>query len=86
MPAAFAAAGPGSVTSRPLTLSVPLSGWCTPARIFTRVDLPAPFSPTNACTSPARRSTDPSISARTAPKDFAACRSSSTGAAPATSG
>src|SRR5882672_3200542 len=32
----------------------PASGWYTPARIFIKVDLPAPFSPTSACTSPAR--------------------------------
>src|ERR1051325_4607418 len=34
------------------------------------VDLPAPFSPSNACTSPARRSNDTPLSARTAPKDL----------------
>ena len=73
MPAARAAAGPCRVTSRPATVSVPLSGWCTPARIFTSVDLPAPFSPRSACTSPARSSTEPSISAWTAPNDFTAC-------------
>ena len=28
----------------------PSSGWITPVRIFTRVDLPAPFSPTSAWT------------------------------------
>ena len=32
------------------------SGWWTPARIFISVDLPAPFSPTRPCTSPARSS------------------------------
>ena len=40
-----AAAGADSVVSWPPIRSVPLSGWWTPARIFTRVDLPAPFSP-----------------------------------------
>src|SRR5438552_1613124 len=35
------------------------------------VDLPAPFSPNNACTSPARKSNDTPPSARTAPKDLA---------------
>src|SRR5262245_40422940 len=34
------------------------------------VDLPAPFSPSNACTSPACKSKDTPLSARTAPKDF----------------
>src|SRR6185437_15597459 len=72
-------AGPCRVTCRPLTVSVPLSGWCTPARIFTSVDLPAPFSPSSACTSPPRSVTDPSIRAWTAPNDFAACCSSSAG-------
>src|SRR5215469_13634859 len=87
MPAALAAAGPCSVTSCPDTVSVPLSGGYTPARILTRVDLPAPFSPRSACTSPARSSTDPSTRARTAPKDFSACRSASTGCpSPASAG
>src|SRR5215471_11546399 len=36
--------------------------------ILIRVDLPAPFSPTRACTSPARRSNDTPLSARTPPK------------------
>ena len=39
------------------------------------MDLPAPFSPTSACASPAWRSIVPSVTARTAPNDFAAwCR------------
>ena len=33
---------------------VPSSGFCIPYRIFISVDLPAPFSPTTACTSPGR--------------------------------
>ncbi len=70
MPAAMAPAGPCSSVRWPFTRSVPLSGWCTPARIFTTVDLPAPFSPTSACASPARSSIDPSITARTAPNDL----------------
>ena len=45
------------------------------------VDLPAPFSPTSACASPACRSVDPSTTACTAPNDFAACRSDSAGLA-----
>ena len=46
IPAARAAAGPDRLTGWPPTSSSPLSGRWTPARIFTRVDLPAPFSPT----------------------------------------
>src|SRR4051794_27598199 len=74
MPASLAAAGPCNTTSRPSILSDPLSGRWTPPRIFTSVDLPAPFSPTSACTSPACRSSDTSSSARIAPNDFDACR------------
>src|ERR1700677_5181581 len=72
IPAASAIAGPCSVASCPSTSSSPASGWYTPARIFTRGDLPAPFSPTRACTSPAYSSIDPSSIACTAPHDFAA--------------
>ena len=57
----------------PSMSSSPASGWCTPARIFTSVDLPAPFSPTSACASPPYRSIVASTTARTAPNDFAAC-------------
>src|SRR5262249_56964564 len=39
-----------------------------PVMILIRVDLPAPFSPTRACISPARRSNDTPLSARTPPK------------------
>jgi hypothetical protein len=52
-----------------------------PARIFTTVDLPAPFSPTSAWASPADSSIEPSTTARTAPNDLAACSRASTGAA-----
>ena len=37
----------------------------SPASMFIRVDLPAPFSPTTACTSPARKPTDTRSSAST---------------------
>src|SRR5215470_4135670 len=80
IPAARAAAGPCRAISCPSTCSDPASGWYTPARIFTSVDLPAPFSPTRACASPAYSSIDPSVSACTAPNALAACRSTSTGA------
>jgi hypothetical protein len=52
MPVAMASLGVRKATSAPLTLMVPSSGFCMPYRIFIRVDLPAPFSPTIACTVP----------------------------------
>src|SRR5438132_1677793 len=74
-PASRAAAGPCSTTSSPSIRRRPLSGRCTPPRIFTSVDLPAPFSPTSACTSPAFRSIETSSRARIAPNAFDACSS-----------
>src|SRR5438034_11120619 len=44
---------------------VPASGWWAPAMTLISVDLPAPFSPTKAWTSPARRSNDTPLSAWT---------------------
>ena len=44
---------------------LPASRVYTPERIFIRVDLPAPFSPTRACTSPLRTSRWTLCSART---------------------
>src|ERR1700744_2208992 len=43
---------PCSFTAWPSMRISPASGWCTPPRIFMRVDLPAPFSPHKATTSP----------------------------------
>src|SRR5262249_48915924 len=80
IPASWAAPGPFSTVGFPSTVSWPSSGWYTPARIFTSVDLPAPFSPTSACASPPYRSIDPSTIACTAPNDFIAPRSDSSGA------
>jgi hypothetical protein len=60
---------------------VPASGACTPARILTSVDLPAPFSPTSACDSPAYSSRWTSRSAATAPNDFDTSVSASSGRA-----
>ena len=54
IPTAIAAAGEWKVACTPLTVMVPSSGWCMPYRVFIRVDLPAPFSPTRACTVPRR--------------------------------
>src|SRR5215813_9401942 len=61
------------MTCRPLMESEPesgQSGCSAPVMILIRVDLPAPFSPTSAWTSPARRSNETPLSARTAPNDF----------------
>src|SRR4051794_24805077 len=54
MPRAMASAGVWKATSAPSTSIVPSSGRCMPYKIFIRVDLPAPFSPQSACTSPRR--------------------------------
>ena len=68
MPSARAWAGPWMLIGSPSSRIVPLSGWWTPARILTSVLLPAPFSPTSAWTSPARRSSETSSSAWVAPE------------------
>src|SRR5664279_2078401 len=81
IPAACAAAGPEKLTGTPSSSTVPLSGWCTPARIFTNVDFPAPFSPSSACAVPASSRIEPSASAWTAPNALVTCRSSTTGTA-----
>src|SRR5439155_11535664 len=73
IPDARAADGPDRTVSRPSTTSLPRSGRCTPARIFTSVDFPAPFSPTSPCTSPPCRWIETSSSAWIAPKAFDAC-------------
>src|SRR5215510_6546550 len=61
------------MTCRPLMESEPesgQSGCSAPVMILIRVDLPAPFSPTSAWTSPSRRSNETPLSARTAPNDL----------------
>src|SRR5262245_29449221 len=59
MPASCACAGLPKDTGTPARRISPASGVCTPVRALTSVDLPAPFSPSNACTSPgnSRKST-----------------------------
>ena len=68
MPAAMASRGPSNRHALPSTAISPRSGRCTPPRMRTSVDLPAPFSPTSACTSPASTSKSTPSSARVAPK------------------
>ena len=53
IPSERASAGVMCGTARPATASVPASGCSAPVMILISVDLPAPFSPTSACTSPA---------------------------------
>src|SRR5690554_1712341 len=50
-----------------------------PQRIFISVDLPAPFSPSKACTSPAWTSSDTSCRALTPGNDFEMCLRESNG-------
>src|SRR5918997_2513254 len=70
MPAARAAAGLSRCTCCPSRSTRPVSGVCTPARTFTSVDLPAPFSPTSAWASPERSSRCAPRRAATAPNDL----------------
>src|SRR5262245_7740253 len=69
MPSARANAGVICGTSRPATVSRPASGRSAPVMILISVDLPAPFSPTIACTSPACSSKEPEQTALTPPND-----------------
>ena len=73
MPRFCAARGLGISTSCPLMRISPSSFWYTPPSTFMRVDLPAPFSPIKACTSPASSSNLQSFRARTPGKDLLRC-------------
>jgi hypothetical protein len=67
-PAAIAIAGENVAVSAVLcTATVPRSARTRPNATRMSVDLPAPFSPSRACTVPARTSSVTSCSARTAP-------------------
>ena len=68
MPSARAASGLGRLTVLASISISPALGWISPYRILTRVDLPAPFSPSSACTSPRRRSRSIRSLAVNAPK------------------
>src|ERR687889_2465728 len=70
MPSARETCGSMCATRRPATSIVPASGATAPVMILISVDLPAPFSPTSACTSPAHRSKDTPRSARTPAYDL----------------
>src|SRR6187455_3220160 len=70
IPRSMAPWGLWMCVSLPLTRISPASRVSAPARIFINVDLPAPFSPTSACTSPGRTSNVTPLNARTAPNDF----------------
>src|SRR5437667_3705037 len=71
MPCARAVRGFIRVAERPATVSVPWSIDSAPVTILISVDFPAPFSPTSAWTSPARRSNDTPRSACTPANDLA---------------
>src|SRR5258706_262324 len=70
IPSLCAAAGVRWRTGSPAISIVPASGWWAPVMSLMSVDLPAPFSPSNAWTSPWRKSNETPLSARTAPKDL----------------
>ena len=71
MPRAAASRGVSEATVCPPTVIVPVSGTIVPDAMFISVDLPAPFSPRIACTSPESTLTDTSVSAATPPKCLA---------------
>src|SRR5207244_2310380 len=70
IPSRRASGGSSARSVRPATSSVPASGACAPVAIRISVLLPAPFSPTSACTSPGSSSKSTRWSACTAPNDL----------------
>ena len=72
MPSASLSERERNATSRPSSSIVPskLPCGCTPLRISISVDLPAPFSPQIACTSPRRMSMQTPESATTSRNRF----------------
>src|SRR2546423_1022335 len=70
IPNSFATRGELWVTAVPLRMISPASGATAPVMILIRVDLPAPFSPISACTSPARNSNEAFLSACTPAYDL----------------
>src|SRR5688500_20236078 len=70
MPCSMASRGLDGRSARPCQRIAPASGAINPARIFSSVDLPAPFSPTSACALPAATAKLTPRRAVMAPKDF----------------
>src|SRR6185369_7774071 len=70
MPASSASRAEWNRTSRPSSSILPVNVVWTPAMIFIKVDLPAPFSPTRPCTWPSNSSKSTSRKAATPPKDL----------------
>src|SRR3954452_18177181 len=82
IPRSIAARGESIVTGSPRTTTRPSSGPQSPYRIDISVDLPAPFSPSRAWTSPTRRSKSTPSLATIRPKRFVIPRSSSAASTP----
>src|SRR5215207_650150 len=70
MPSDLARRGELLVTGSPLRTISPESGATAPVMILMSVDLPAPFSPMSACTSPVRSSSEALFRACTPAYDF----------------
>src|SRR5436309_387484 len=68
IPSSWASAGVRLSTGPPSKTIDPSSGAVVPEATFINVDLPAPFSPSRAWTSPGRTSNETSLSATTASK------------------
>src|SRR3990170_7382073 len=79
MPSSWARCGVAMSTGCPSSRTRPCSRDRAPAKIFIRVDLPAPFSPTRAWTSPGNTSKETSSRARTPGKSLVMDSISSTG-------
>src|SRR5919197_3067288 len=82
MPSLIARRAESTRTTSPSSLISPSSGWCSPYRMFIRVDLPAPFSPSRAWISPRRSSKSMASLATSAPNRLVIPRSSSASASP----
>src|SRR5215218_2298852 len=70
IPASSASRGEPKWTGRPNSEISPASGRYSPVRMFESVLLPAPFSPSSACTSPAAASKSTPSFATTPGNDF----------------
>src|SRR5215216_4267937 len=79
IPAACDSRGSAKETSSPLKRTWPSSGLYTPVITLIKVDFPAPFSPTRACTSPGCSSRETSSRASTPGNRFVTRRTSRIG-------